>query len=401
MTTRRRITALALAAAMLLAVALTSAMTENEAGELSVPEGYTPYEMEHEDSLVRFYARDTAQVEQYSSSITIYPVDGVYSEANVSIMQTPWDSGDDLETVQESAASYYFDYKENTQYIVPPYHCDVGQYSYDMIALECVDDGEHYTVTIARFLSGDRYWDVTAEVTDQYADQVSDAFSDTLLSLRIDGGGLSDADGPESADEPASAGGIGVLLDVIEAREDFYRSEYLEPLGYVRDLPGGGRLLLTLYETRDDSGEFAEYSVYTDAWLVGDGAAVLLAREELYKEVGGNSGSVSVAEKDGAVYVELEAHLWEGDRFNNYYAYLPLNEAEGRLDEGVYMEAHGTVGEEDQGEYQIGGEYWPRADFDIARSEYVLDMEMPMDIQQGHGNGSVMDFDALRQWYPD
>ncbi len=370
-------------------------------------EGYTLYEMENEGSPVQFFARDTARVEDYSSSICVYPVDGVYSEANVSIMQTAWDSGDDLETVLDSAGNYYFDYKEDTRYTAQPSHFDLGRYSYDMISLEYYDEGEHYTVSAARFLSGDHYWEVCAEGTDEYADEVAAAFSDTLFSLRLNGDGLTSAaaeapaDTPEPAQTAGGVGGVVALLDMTEAQDNFYNSEYLDPLGYVKDLPGGGRLLVTLYEMVDDSGEFPDYSVYTDAWLIGDGSAVLLGHNELYKEVGGNSGSVSVGEKDGAVYVELEAHLWEGDRFNNYYGYLPVNEQDACFDEGVYMEAHGTVGEEDQGEYVIDGEHWPRPDFDIARSEYVPDGEMPMDIQQGHGNGGVMDFDGLRHWYPD
>lgn len=374
-------------------------------------EGYTLYDMEHEGSPVQFFTRDTARVEQYSSSICIYPVDDVFSESSVSIMQTPWEPTDDLETVLDSASHYYFDYKEDTKYTAQPSHFDLGRYSYDMISLEYYEDGERYSVSAARFISGDYYWEVCAEGTDEYADETAAAFSDTLFSLRLNGDGLTSAasevpaDTPEPASETAQtsggSGGVIALLDMTEAQDDFYDSEYLDPIGYVKELPNGGRMLVTLYEMADNSGDVPDYSVYADAWIIGDGSATLLGHNELYREVGGNSGSVSVGEKDGAVYVELEAHLWEGDRFNNYYAYLPVNEQDGCFDEGVYMEAHGTVGEEDQGEYIIGGESLSRSDFDQARSAYDPDGEMPMDIQQGHGNGSVMDFEGLRHWYPD
>lgn len=405
MTAYKRLGALVLVALTLGVMVLGSGMARDSGGGFSlpeletetgeVPEGYTQYDMESDGSPVRFFAPDTAQVKQHSSSVTVYPVDGVFTEANVNIRKSAWETTDDLDTVMESSVSYYFD-SYGAQYIAEPTHFDGGNYSYDMVELQYTDDGELHTLGRAIFASDGYYWYATADFTDEYADQTIAAFSDVLSSLCVNG------DDPAS-DGPAAlyTGGVIVLLDMTEGQDNFYDSEYLDPIGYVKDLPGGGQMLVTLYEMAYDNGGFLDYSVYTDAWLIGDGSAVLLGHNELYKEVGGNSGSVSVGEKDGVVYVELEAHLWEGDRFNNYYGYLPVDEQAASFGEGVYMEAYGTVGEEDQGEYIIGGEHCPKSDFDIARSAYVPDGEMPMDIQVGHGNGSVMDFDGLRHWYPD
>ncbi len=172
-----------------------------------------------------------------------------------------------------------------------------------------------------------------------------------------------------------------------------------QPLGCGWYLPGAGRLILTEYEISDRSNGFDDWYVCTDAWLVKDGGAVLLGRNQLYREVGGNSGSVSIVQKDGVVYVEMECHLWEGDQFNNYYVYLPVDEQAGAFGQGVYMEAHGTVGGEDSGDYIIDGEYWPKSDFDIARGEY--EQMLTVDIIQGPEDFGAQPLDDMPQSFPD
>ena len=189
-------------------------------------------------------------------------------------------------------------------------------------------------------------------------------------------------------------------MNSIKSQAGFGSSaSWYEPLGCVWYLPDAGRLLLAEYEVSDSSNGFDDWYVCTDAWLVRDGGAVLLGRNQLYREVGGNSGSASIVQKDGVVYVEMECHLWEGDQFNNYYVYLPVDEQAGAFGEGVYMEAHGTVGEEDSGEYIIDGEYWPRPDFDIARGEY--EQMLTVDIIQGAEDFGAKPLDELPQSYPD
>lgn len=371
-------------------------------------EGYTFYETRCEGAPVEFFARDGVQVEEYDSWIDIYPEDHAFTEASVGIVQTVYEPADELETVMEAMCTSFFELHDDTRYTAQPSHFDLGRYSYDLAALEYYDEGVRYSVSIALFVSGDHYWRVTAKTTDEYAEQVAAVFSDTLFSLRVNGdvalSGQEEPDGQgELARTAGDAGGVGAVLDVIETQEGFTGGSngFMAPIGCVTELDGGGRLLAVVYELKDGSGNGELYTVSADAWLIGDGSAVLLARSELYKELGGNSGSVSIARKDGVVYLEMECHLWEGDRFNNYYAYMPLNETEARFDEAVYMEGHGTVGEEDQGQYIVGDDEVTRAGFDDARAAYVFDPGMTLDIQQGPGNGDVMDFDALRHWYPD
>ena len=156
-------------------------------------EGYAYYDMKLEGSPVAFFARDTAHIEEYSSSLGVYALEHVYSEASVTIMKSAWKAEDDLEKVLNSAASYYFDSWDNARYTAQTSQFDLGRYSYNMISMEAYKDGEHYTIYIAIFTSGDSYWKVTARSTDEYAEQTASAFSDTLFSLCIN------EDGPVSS----------------------------------------------------------------------------------------------------------------------------------------------------------------------------------------------------------
>ena len=359
-------------------------------------DGYIFYDELCEGMPVQFFARDTAQMKNYDSSITIYPVDRVFVEANVTIRQSAWESSYDLATVMDSCGGYYFKYRDDAQLTAQPSHFDLGRYSYDMLSLECYSDGEHYTVNVALFVSDGYYWEVTSEATDEYADQVAAAFSDALFSLRVNDDGVSAGASGASGLEVIS-GGVGEALDATENLEGFNNGAdgWMEPLGFVWTLDDG-ELLVTTYETVIGY----DYTVMTDAWLIRDGTAALLSHNTLYDEVGGNSGSVSLMEKDGVPVMLLECHLWEGDQFNNYFAYFPLDEDAGSFGEGVYMEAHGQVGAEKDGQYLGDSNQMSLSAFENAQGEYAIRIG-PMDIQQGHGNGDVMDFAALRRFYPD
>ncbi len=361
-------------------------------------EGYTLCEMESKDVPVSFLVRETARTEQFTYVASVIPEDATATEACVSIGQTVYDADHDLETVLDSLCGYYFNNKDDARFTAQPSHFDLGQYSYDMVEMEYADDGEHYALSMAVFVTDGMYWEVDAETCAEYADATAAVFSDVLFSLRVNGDDIA---------TPASSGGqmlgvvggVGEVLDATEAQEGFTgggADGWMEPLGFVAELDNGGRLLLTEYEMQDGNMT----SVYTDAWYMSDGMGILLARNELYQEVGGNSGAVSLVRKDGQIYMLLESQRWEGDSFNDYYAYMLWNEDQGGFEPASSMEAHGTVGQEDQGLYAVDGQAADRAAFDGARAAYSVYIG-PMDIVQGHGNGDVMDFAALRQWYPD
>lgn len=360
-------------------------------------EGYTLCQMESEGVPVSFLVRDTARTKQFSYVASVIPEDAGATEACVSVGQTVYDADHDLETVVDTLCGYYLNNKDDARFTAQPSHFDLGQYSYDMLEMEYDDDGEHYALNMAVFIAGGMYWKAYAETTAEYADATAAAFSDMLFSLRVNG---------ETFAAPASdgqmlgvVGGVKEVLDFTEGQGGFTgggADGWMEPLGFVAELDGGGRLLLTEYEMQDGNMT----SVYTDAWYISDGMSVLLASNELYQEVGGNSGAVSLVKKNGRLYMLLESQRWEGDSFNDYYAYMLWNEAQGGFELANNMEAHGTVGQEDQGLYAVDGQAVDRAGFDAARGAYTIYIG-PMDIVEGHGNGDVMDFGALRQWYPD
>lgn len=373
-------------------------------------EGYTLHEQEDEGVPVAFFVKDGINVDDDEPDI--YPVDGVYSEANIHIYRTGWEADRDGAQVLESSVSLYID-DRGGRYLAQPSHFDLGRYSYDMVDVAYEQYDEQFTTRSAVFPSGGYWWKAYANYTAEYADAVNDAFSDVLFSLRVDGDaavpGTSSAPTPSAATAAPAAQSVGTvvipnvveqIVNSIEAQAGFgVSASYYEPLGCVWYLPEDGRLLLAMYEISDSSNGFDDWYVCTDAWLVKDGGALLLGRNQLYQEVGGNSGSVSVVQKDGVVYMEMECHLWEGDQFNNYYVYLPVDEQARAFGQGVYMEAHGTVGQEDSGEYIIDGEYWPRGDFDLARSEY--EELLTMDINQGPVQFGAKRLDELPASFPD
>ncbi len=381
-------------------------------------EGYTLYEREEDGLPVQFFVKDAVRVDDDAD---IYPVDGIYSEANIHIYHSGWDAGYDPERVLKGAVSLYID-DRGGHYVTQSSHFDLGRYSYYMAEVAYEQYDEQFTTRSAIFLSGGYWWEVYCSYTAEYADAVNDAFSDVLFSLRADGDGAvpgtSSAPVPSAAAAPADTPApaavrpaaqtitgpniVAQIVDDIKAQEGFGSSSGREPLACVTRTAGGAWLLLAVYEIGENAGGYDNWYVCADAWLIQNGGAALLGRNQLYQEVDGNGGSLGWAEKDGVTWMVMECNLWEGDRFNDYYVYLPVNEQAGAFGQAVCMEAHGALGEEDYGEYIIDGEYYSREDFDLARGGYSCpDPEMPMDIWKDHGNSSVADLDATVQLSPD
>ncbi len=369
-------------------------------------EGYTLYEREEDGIPVTFFAKDGVQVEDDGPDI--YPVDGVYSDANIHISRSAWDTEDGMDRALESAVSLYTeDY--GGHYTAQNSYFDLGRYSYGMSEVEYEDGGKTYTFRAAEFLSGGYYWKATIKYTAEYASVVNDALSDLLFSLRVNGDGAvpgrvssAPAASAQAQDsQPASGGstgGVGAVLDVIQAQEGFSTAQ--EPIGFVYGLPGGSTLLVAEYETVESGGQ---YSAYTDAWLIGSGSAVLLGRNELYKEVGGILGSVTVAEKGGVTYVGLQSRTAYENGSDEYRVYLPVDEQAGAFGQGMYMEIHYVLGEGNGYEFgssKIDGASCSMEDYNAAVREFDdVDEGLPMDLRWGPRDG-VMSFDGLREAYP-
>ncbi len=210
---------------------------------------------------------------------------------------------------------------------------------------------------------------------------------------------------PAPTPKPAPAFFVGECLDEaidwIEDSPTYVENYTFEPLGCVDDFDGDGNQdFLAAYEIKAANGTWCvSYALFT---FLEDGPK-LLDDGILYQEVGGNGGSVGIAEgKDGAVYLTRLAKQPEGDRMNNQYSYIPWDSV-GTADEAnsYYMEARWTVGEEERGAYILGDSKVDRDQFEKSRENYTVLYEL--NIVAGHGNGLVngADFDSLERWYGD
>ncbi len=210
---------------------------------------------------------------------------------------------------------------------------------------------------------------------------------------------------PTRAPQLHAAVGIGECLDEaidwIEDSSNFVEKYQFEPLGCVDDFDGDGNQdFLAAYETQAANGTWCvSYALFTflekGPKLLDDGV--------LYQEVGGNGGSVGIAQgKDGAVYLTRFTKQATGDTVNNQYVYVPWDSV-GTADEAnsYYMEASWNVDNADGGAYILGDTKVDRDRFEASRGNYTVLYEL--NIVLGHGNGEIngADFDALEKWYDD
>ncbi len=144
----------------------------------------------------------------------------------------------------------------------------------------------------------------------------------------------------------------GILRDTME-REEFYWDLYQEPLACKSDADGDGVWeLLTVFPVKWAQDPMVW--MYSQAWLIDASTGeVRLAQEgTLYSEVGGNGGDVSLAEKDGKLFVMYRSSTPDGTDFHESYYIETLNEE--ASDEGwelYLLFANGTYGAEDEAEY--------------------------------------------------
>ena len=304
----------------------------------------------------------------------IYPVDGVYSEANIHIYRTGWEADRDGVQVLESSVSLYIE-DRGGHYLAQPSHFSLGRYSYDMVDVAYEQYDEQFTTRSAVFLSGGYWWKAYANYTADYADAVNDAFSDVLFSLRVDGDGavpgMSSAPAPSTVTEaPAQAQAsdalppwediLGILSDTMD-RDDFYMDLDQQPLVCQSDQNGDGVWeLFMVYLCKNGIDTYAVENV----WLIDGNGPKCVSSGVLFHEVGGNSGTLSMARRDGKLYAIIKTQQPDGGSFNDFTDILSLREGEAALgDEYISMNRTGAYGDEDNGQYVIDGS-------PVSRSEY-------------------------------
>ena len=101
-----------------------------------------------------------------------------------------------------------------------------------------------------------------------------------------------------------------------------------------------------------------------NVWLIDGNGPKCVSSGVLFHEVGGNSGTLSMAQKDGKLYAIIQTRQPDGSSFNDFANIISLKEGEAALgDEMISMNRTGVYGDEDNGQYVIDGG-------PVSRSEY-------------------------------
>lgn len=398
-------------------------------------EGYHVYT--YEEAGLQFMVRDEAIYDSKESDgdVTVYPVERVYSESNIWMEETSYEADVDVNDVIEGISKYYFSSKKKTEYLNEPTRAQCGRYPFTGVDLQFYDDGEWYVLTEMVFVHDDVYWRITMKSTEEYYDITATAMSDILFSLKFmddadsadarnadgakgdskggqdeggaegdsksgqdEGGASKNGDSKDKSDgngKEASSDGAKVadVIAKIEAKTGYVSDGTFKPLVVAEDFNGDGtRELLAVYEIESGSGVSAMY----DVWSLGEKKSVCLKSEELFWEVGGNSGSVGIAKSNDKAYLAIEAKEPDGDGFNNYYEYIPWSETKSEIEEdgGVYMESHGNVEQPDKSRYIVGDTTVEKSEFDERQKDF--EWIYKLDILAGATDDGVMTFDEMR-----
>ena len=145
---------------------------------------------------------------------------------------------------------------------------------------------------------------------------------------------------------------VAILRDII-GQKVFRQQWDFEPLVSVTDKNQDGVWeLLAVYECQDGS----DYYVFEEVWLI-DGQTEEYSQVStgvLFREVGGNSGTLTLVDRDGDLGVLIATSQPDGADFYDRYDYFSLAEGETKLgSDYVTMDRTGTYGQEADAEYTV------------------------------------------------
>lgn len=393
-------------------------------------EGYTFYDEVVEGIPVRFALQDelvqegTVGIRDDSSGVLeVRPVEGSSSRIYMTRYSDRASSDpekDGLAKALNREMNVYLDksqYYKDVQIISEPDRLELGRYPCVEVEMwgHYTGFGASYDDNIYKFLfpRDGTYWVVTMNATDELLDQTANLVVDFLMSLRFEDDGLElgeDAFGslPDvdlGAGQPAAQADFNQVVDgilsKIEGSTGFMQADdYYKPLVSFTDMDGNGvHELLCLYKIEGDGAPLVVYDVYA---VQADGSySTLENRKELYLEVGGNSGCIGLAvDKAKTPYLVVETHTPQGDRFNNTITYIPWESGQTAFrDDWVYLESHGTYGEEEKGQYILGDTKVDKAAFDARQTEF-MSLWTDLDLNKGPGNGgNNIDFAGIRKHF--
>ncbi len=156
---------------------------------------------------------------------------------------------------------------------------------------------------------------------------------------------------------------VSILRDIID-KKDFRQEWDFEPLVSVTDKNDDGIWeLLAVYECQDKE----DYYVFEEVWLIDEktNGSEQVGLGVLFHEVGGNSGTVSLVDRDGQLGVLISSSEPDGSGFYDRYDYFSLEEGKTELGEdNIMLDRSGTYGQEDDAEYTVDMETVSRREFE-------------------------------------
>lgn len=396
------------------------------------PAAYTRYTFDGTDGPIDFLLTDTDGdvTQRDNGNICIYPIDGVYSQANIVIHRTVFEEDSYTpEEAMEGLCHYYLANKDNAAYVNDLQAFSGDRYDMYLRAVQYDDEGESECTIEVIFPYNGVYWEIYATATEGYEDEVGNAMECVVGSLRLGGepavgddpvtgkaeapdtssdasSGLSgETAGPGlslSGEDDASAPAVRTwsvndeidqIVASTKAVPGYFESESMPPLASATDVDQDGVWeFLELYETKNAST--GAVTVRYAAWALQEGGPVLLASDKLYLEAGGNRGTIGLGFRNGICHLMAGTSCAESDGSQESWVCIPWQGAVLGTDVLTMAADESSTGEGST--YTVNGASVSQIEYESAQLS-VTEM-FHMDLVEGHGNGNVMTLDVADEW---
>lgn len=367
------------------------------------------FELQHSGELgLDFALREGSvqgRIDFKDDHVLIVPVAPSFSHSSIRIQRDTVykPAKDPVDRALEGCSHYYLEYKDNGHYISEQSPVEIGRYSFTGVNIQYTEDSEEHVACVVLFPYDDAYWKVTMIASEGNLEATQQVLGDVLASLRLGDDTGAPAKGDSGADGKADNNEIidGILTEIEGTKGFVQPDQYYQPLASFTDIDGNGVYeLVVFYKVKEKNKQgFDDFNAYCKVYTVKDGKYTDLGSLLVYTEVGGNSGTVGlVVDKAKIPHLKVETRTPQGDRFNDTVTYYPWNEDQTGFDnDNTFMiERHGTYGEEEKGEYIIGGTKMSWMDYQACQDGYTS-LWTDLDLNKGPGNGgNNMSFEQIR-----
>lgn len=216
--------------------------------------------------------------------------------------------------------------------------------------------------------------------------------------------GTADADSAAGSTAGTEAQGATAVTDVsdraakvittIENRPGFLSGEFWDPVALIEDFNGDDiPELLAVYEMNAGAAPKVMYEL----WTLGPETPKKLKSEDLFFEVGGNSGIVGIVTSSETTYLAIARYEPEGDVFHDFYVYIPWDDDTGTIStDSIAMETHGTIDEPESETYFLNDTAIEKEQFEELQNDFS-DWTYTLDLLDDTGNPDTMTFDEIRR----